>query len=71
MSDALPFLTIALAGLAGIGLAAGAALRGWNDWLELRRMRIQAGASGAGRPRIGELRERVRRLEAIASGVPD
>ena len=67
MTDILATLSVALALVTGTGLAAAAALRGWNGWLELRRMEIGAGGR-RGRPSIAELRERVRRLEAIASG---
>lgn len=53
-----------------VSLAALAALRGWQDWLELRREQL---ASGTGPSRsaseLAELRQRVRRLEAIASGI--
>ena len=68
MTEPLPFLIAAFAMLAGTGLAAAAALRGWKGWLELRRLELAAGGRGGGRTALRELRERVRRLEAIASG---
>ena len=62
-------LVAASASLLGISLAAVAALKGWQSWLDLRREQLM---SGTGRPRsrsdIVELKRRVRRLEAIASG---
>jgi len=68
-------LTMASAGLAGLGLLSAATLRGWSGWLELRRLEIERGrASRASSPagariELADLKERVRRLEAIASGV--
>jgi hypothetical protein len=65
MDTALPFaavLTVAVA------MVSGAALRAWRQWLDLRRAEIAA--SGAGRsPDLLELRRRVRRIEALASGI--
>ena len=75
--------------LAGLGLVALVALRGWQGWLalkerELDRMTasfrsnaceiddrtIDRGAGiGMARIEIADLKERIRRLEAIASGV--
>lgn len=75
MSDPASILSIASAGTLAIGLAATAALRGWQEWLDLRRLEIGArrgrgpGRSGARRPEIVELKDRVRRLEAIANGL--
>ncbi len=74
-----------IAGSALIGLLVIAAtlLKGWQDWLahkdrelELHRPRgnpaheIEGGAKeGAARIEIADLKERIRKLEAIASGV--
>jgi len=61
-----------IVGLAGIGLAA---LRAWNGWLELKKMELTqiAGERGlppaSGRIEMADLRERVRKLEAIAAGI--
>ena len=49
-----------------------AALKAWRGWLELRRMEL---ARGSGQSEVGlrielaALRERLKRLEEIASGV--
>jgi hypothetical protein len=62
----LPF---AAAALIAAGMGAAGALRAWRDWLALRREEI---AARGGPPRdsdVATLRARVRRLEAIASGV--
>jgi len=75
MSDPALMLSMASAGTLAIGLTATAALRGWQEWLDLRRLEIGArggrgrGRSGARRPDIVELKDRVRRLEAIANGL--
>jgi hypothetical protein len=59
-------------GLAG---ASFAALKAWNGWLELKKMELAhiAGDRGlppaTGRIEIADLRERVRKLEAIAAGI--
>ena len=61
-----------IAGLSGIGLAA---LKAWNGWLELKKMELAqiAGDRGlppaTGRIEMADLRERVRKLEAIAAGI--
>ena len=61
-----------IAGLAGIGLAG---LKAWNGWLELKKMELTqiAGERGlppaSGRIEMADLRERVRKLEAIAAGI--
>ena len=71
-------LSIGLIGasvLASLGVASWAALRGWNAWLELKRLEIShVGHDGVapqtgGRIEIADLRERVRKLEAIAAGI--
>ncbi len=69
-------LLIALAaGLAGLLIAIAAFLRGWQGWLELKRAQLVAQhpqeqyvPSPAARIELADLRERVRRLEAIADG---
>jgi hypothetical protein len=60
-----------------VGLAATgwAGLKAWNGWLELKRFELthEAGDRGlppaSGRIEIADLRERVRKLEAIAAGI--
>ena len=69
-----PTSLFALAGFcaAGLALTSAAALRAWTEWLELKRLEYKDRANGpspAGRGELARLRERVRRLEAIASGV--
>jgi hypothetical protein len=61
--------------LASLGAASWAGLKAWNGWLELKRFELTQ-ASGdrtlppaSGRIEIADLRERVRKLEAIAAGI--
>jgi hypothetical protein len=61
--------------LAGLAAASWAGLKAWNGWLELKKMELTqiAGERGlppaTGRIEIADLRERVRKLEAIAAGI--
>jgi hypothetical protein len=73
MYDPASLAALTGSGLLAIGLTAGALLKAWHGWLELRRSELAARGGGAGkeaerRPDLAELRARVRRLEAIASG---
>ena len=71
MSDPASLAALTASGLLAVGLASAALLKGWHGWLELRRSEL-ASRGGARRPggpgEVAELRARVRRLEAIASG---
>ena len=71
-------LTIAILGggiFAGMTAASIIALKGWQGWLELRRFELTHDAGDRTRPpagnriEIADLRERVRKLEAIAAGI--
>jgi hypothetical protein len=61
--------------IAGLGGASLAGLKAWNGWLDLKKMELAhiAGERGlppaTGRIEIADLRERVRKLEAIAAGI--
>jgi hypothetical protein len=61
--------------IAGLGGAGWAGLKAWNGWLELKRFELthDAGDRGlppaSGRIEIADLKERVRKLEAIAAGI--
>lgn len=68
MHELAPLLTLGAAGLAATGMTAAAALRGWRDWLDVRRTALEARREDAPRRTITDLRARVRRLEAIANG---
>ena len=75
MADPAAMLTLITAGTAGISITSAAALRGWNGWLDLKRMELAgpdrkaSPPSPAARIEMADLRERVRKLEAIADGV--
>lgn len=77
MADGGDSLMIIAVLLAGVALLSLALLRGWEDWLSLRRLEL--GRTGP-RPRpsaakqrleLIDLRQRVKRLEAIADGEED
>lgn len=64
------------AALAITGTLAYAALRAWRGWLDLRRFEIASDRSGNApdptpgvRIEMANLKERLRKLEAIAQGV--
>ncbi|SEM44230.1 hypothetical protein SAMN05192583_0227 [Sphingomonas gellani] len=74
--DVNTYIVVASAGLAGLGMVTVAGLNGWRGWLQLKRQEMDhlhaAGAAqhGAGaRIEIADLRERIRKLEAIAAGI--
>lgn len=61
--------------LAGVGTASWAALKGWQGWLELKRFELTVAGGdkmlppAGGRIEIADLKERIRKLEAIAAGI--
>ena len=83
MTDPNLYLTVAGSGLAGLGMICMAALAGWRGWLTLKERELSAYTNGHGhgdndrpalpnasaRIEIADLKERIRKLEAIASGV--
>lgn len=75
MNDPIVLLALAASGLAGLGIVASAGLRGWRDWLDVERLRIAGPPREPGAPtpavriELADLRERIRKLEAIAAGI--
>ena len=75
MTDPLLWITLSAAALIGLLVVTQAALKGWRGWLDLRRLEIESGRDAAVPPtpnariELADLRERVRKLEAIAAGV--
>ncbi|WP_340265654.1 hypothetical protein [Sphingobium mellinum] len=75
MQDPLFYLSMAATGLAALLILAAASLRGWKGWLDLKRAELaRVGAepstpSANARIELADLKERVRKLEAIAAGV--
>lgn len=71
-------LSIALIGasvLLALGLASLAGLKGWQAWLDFKRLELASQAGdhslppATGRIELADLKERVRKLEAIAAGI--
>lgn len=73
--DPIAMGVMALSVFAGLALASWAGLKAWQGWLELRRLEISQSVGdrtlppASGRIEIADLRERVRKLEAIAAGI--
>lgn len=78
MTDPNFYITMAAAGLAGLAMLTLATLNGWRGWLAFRVEQLHTlGEPHAGpalpnasaRIEIADLKERIRKLEAIAAGV--
>ncbi|HEX4874247.1 MAG TPA: hypothetical protein VFV06_05030 [Sphingorhabdus sp.] len=71
------YLTISAMVLLTVGIIAAASLRGWRDWIEYKRSEMESqyrpthdGApSAVSRIEVADLKERVKKLEAIAAGI--
>lgn len=73
-------IVVAATSLVAIAIVAFAMLRGWQGWLTLKEHELEqapnktrepdsGNALGAARIELSDLKERIRKLEAIASGV--
>ncbi|WBO21442.1 hypothetical protein [Sphingomonas abietis] len=77
MTETVSIVTQSLAALTGLAMVTMAALAGWRGWLDLQRttLTIEQHAIAPAEPTAGarielaDLRERVRKLEAIAAGI--
>ena len=75
MYDMFSILTIAAACLVALSIASFVALKGWHGWLALKRLELERAEAAAAPPSTGsrievaDLKERVRKLEAIAAGI--
>lgn len=73
--DAFTIAIVAATTLVALAAASWAALKAWNGWLELKRFELTHDAAdrnlppASGRIELADLRERVRKLEAIAAGI--
>jgi len=73
--DLITLSVFAASILVGLGAASLAALKAWTGWLEFKRLELTHDAADRGLPpatgriEIADLRERVRKLEAIAAGI--
>ena len=73
------YIILALASLAGLAMIVAGGLAGWRGWLSLRRMELgqmhdggmPVAVSAGSRIEIADLKERIKKLEAIAAGVVD
>jgi predicted negative regulator of RcsB-dependent stress response len=71
------YLTISALALAAIVVMALAGLRGWREWIEFKRAELEsqhrpsseALPSAVSRIEVADLKERVKKLEAIAAGI--
>jgi hypothetical protein len=73
MTDTLTMVTLASFGLVGLSIATFAGLRGWQGWLDVKRLELAGTIRSERRSPAGDmiemadLRERVRKLESLAS----
>ena len=73
--DPITIGVLAASILVGLGAAALAGLKAWNGWLDLKKMELTHDVGDRHLPPAGnriemaDLRERVRKLEAIAAGI--
>lgn len=71
------YLLLSATALLGVVILVQASLRGWQGWLQLKtrelemhRPEIEGGVgNGMARIEMADLKERIRKLEAIAAGV--
>ena len=78
MTEPTSTMILASFGFAAVAMAVYACLRGWQGWLDLKRLELAGHGRGPAesargpakeRIEIADLKERIRKLEAIASCV--
>lgn len=76
MYDPNVYLTVSLSSLAGLAMVTTASLSGWRSWLALKHQQLDQTqepvphvATAGSRIEIADLKERIKKLEAIAAGV--
>jgi hypothetical protein len=74
MTEPMTMMAMAGSGLVGLTIALAAALKGWQGWLDLKRLELsghgqQPRSPAMERIEIADLKERIRKLESIASCV--
>ena len=74
MSEPLTMITMASFGLLALSIALFAGLKGWQGWLEVRKLELaghqrpqEPRSPAADRIEIADLKERIRKLESIAA----
>ena len=71
------YLTVSALALATVAVIAMVSLRGWRDWIDLKRAELESQhrpaqdgvPSTVSRIEVADLKERVKKLEAIAAGI--
>jgi hypothetical protein len=75
MSDPGTLVALVAAAVIALAMMSLAALKGWRGWLEIRRIELDRSGRGPGatpaRLELADLKDRVKRLEAIADGVEE
>ena len=66
---AAALLPLALLLTLAVALVSAAGLHAWRQWLDVKRLEIAGRGAPRTRSELGELRRRVRRLEALANGL--
>lgn len=73
MTETASIVTLSAAGLIGLAMLIMGSLKGWQGWLDLEHQRLVPGqgtaAPAGARIELADLRERIRKLEAIAAGI--
>ena len=78
IADPNLYFTLAASGLAGLAMLTAAGLSGWRSWIALKERELEGRSvlaaetpmpSAGSRIEIADLKERIRKLEAIAAGV--
>jgi hypothetical protein len=73
MNDPTTMIALACCTLLGVTLVVAAALKGWQGWLELKRLELTGGRAAhrpvgpAERIEMADLKERIRKLESLAA----
>lgn len=75
MTEPMTMIAVAGIGFIGFTIALFAGLRGWQGWLELKRLELTGAQAGQARSpameriEMADLKERIRKLESIAACV--
>ena len=75
MSEPMTMVAMAGFGLAALGIMLFAALKGWQGWLDFKRLELGSGqvrtvsshGGTAERIELADLKERIRKLESLAA----
>ncbi len=74
METPMLYVTVAVTALAAVATISMIGLKGFTAWIDLKRAELQAATgtiapNATSRIEIADLKERLRKLEAIAAGV--